>query len=269
MEVRHASWWVVLIALLTLALPFGRAHGQAAAEGTVGTPADAEALARFDAGRLAFEAGRYGDALSDFQRSYELSGRAWLLYNIGETLARLDRREEALSAFESYLRETSGDAPNRAQVESRVAILRRSLEAERAEATEPVGSTLPIDSDEDRGDDSSSGGGADGISSADSDPAPWIVVGVSAALVVAGGVLVGVAASDRAAVESARPPTFYSDAASTADRVPALEGSGGALLGIGVTGVIGGLIWGVVQASGRGDSSVAVDARGVTVRWSL
>ncbi|MFK7998660.1 MAG: hypothetical protein AB8H86_03645, partial [Polyangiales bacterium] len=56
---------------------------------------DVEAQARFTAGEIAFSAGRFEDALSDFQRAYELSERPQLLYNIGLTAYRL--RDDVLA----------------------------------------------------------------------------------------------------------------------------------------------------------------------------
>jgi tetratricopeptide (TPR) repeat protein len=92
------------------------------------TTSDAEARSLFEAGRIAYEAGRYQDSLQHFQRAYELSGRGALLYNIGSCLDRLRRDEEALAAFEQYL--ALGDAaPRRAEVEQRVAILRGNVAA--------------------------------------------------------------------------------------------------------------------------------------------
>lgn len=88
---------------------------------------DAEARSLFEAGRTAFDAGRYADALEYFERSHELSGRSALLYNIGSAADRLRRDEEALRAFERYLQELP-DAPNRSAVQARIQVLRRAVE---------------------------------------------------------------------------------------------------------------------------------------------
>ncbi|AKF04551.1 tetratricopeptide repeat protein [Sandaracinus amylolyticus] len=99
---------------------------------------DVEAQARFESGRLAFESGRYEEALADFRRSYELSQRPLILYNIGIVLDRLRRDAEALDAFERYL-EAVPDAENRADVEARIAILRTQVAA-----PPPVQEAAPI-----------------------------------------------------------------------------------------------------------------------------
>lgn len=126
----HRMCAVCLAVALATAGGVGSAHAQAASEAEV---RDLEARARFESGRLAFEAGRYEEALADFERSYELSGRAIILFNIGLVHDRLRRDQAALDAFERYLAEVPA-APNRAEVEARAAVLRAQL----AESAVPV-----------------------------------------------------------------------------------------------------------------------------------
>ncbi len=90
-----------------------------------------EARTRFEAGRMAFADGRFEDALQSFETAFELSDRPVLLFNIGTSLDRLQRKREAIEAFEHYL-ERVPDASNRAEVESRIGSLRSSVEAEEA-----------------------------------------------------------------------------------------------------------------------------------------
>lgn len=75
--------------------------------------------------------GEYERALSGFQQAYNLSRRPALLYNIGTTLDRLRRDDEALAIFEQFLREDP-ETPNRAEIESRVAQLRAGIQARQA-----------------------------------------------------------------------------------------------------------------------------------------
>lgn len=137
-DARLVSCLVVLALLLASGGASAQADGRARrAAATPASAADEEARARFESGRLAFAAGRYADALSDFRRAYELSQRPVLLYNIGVAADRLRRDQEALEAFERYLREV--EAPdNRAEVEARVVVLREQLAARATPApTEP------------------------------------------------------------------------------------------------------------------------------------
>jgi tetratricopeptide (TPR) repeat protein len=109
-----------LVALMSVGV-VAAAHAQAP-----DASRDAEARGLFEAGRAAFNDGRFEDALGYFRRAYELSGRADLLYNIGNTADRLRREGEALDAFEQYLREVPS-SPNRREVEGRVRVMREHL----------------------------------------------------------------------------------------------------------------------------------------------
>jgi hypothetical protein len=97
---------------------------------------DAEAHALFEAGQLAYTSGRFDDALADFSAAYELSHRADLLYNIGQCHDYLRHDRDALAAFEGYLAAVP-EAPTRAVVEARVAVLRSAVTASTAAAPPP------------------------------------------------------------------------------------------------------------------------------------
>lgn len=74
--------------------------------GPTGEPARAamdEAKALYVAGNRAVEQGRWADALTSFERSYELSGVAAALFNIATTLRALGRHVEARDAFAQLL----------------------------------------------------------------------------------------------------------------------------------------------------------------------
>lgn len=101
---------------------------------------DEQARALFQAGRVAYEAGRYESALEHFRQAYELSGRAGLQYNIGQTADRLRLDEEALAAFELFL-ETVDEHPRIEEVQARVVVLRRTLAAQAAPPPEVVAAT--------------------------------------------------------------------------------------------------------------------------------
>jgi tetratricopeptide (TPR) repeat protein len=107
----------------------------AASSAALAQPADAardeEARNLFQAGRVAFSDGRYDDALSYFEKAYELSGRPELLYNVGTAADRPRRTEQAVAAFEQFLAEVPEDAANRKEVESRVGLLKQELEERR------------------------------------------------------------------------------------------------------------------------------------------
>lgn len=109
------------------------AAGVANAQDVVPSDRDEEARALFEAGRVSYGAGRYDDALDYFERSYELSERPILLFNLASCEERLRLDADAIAHYEAYLEEIP-DAENRGFVEERVAFLRASLAAAAAAA---------------------------------------------------------------------------------------------------------------------------------------
>ncbi len=92
-----------LAAFMTFALAalcFSAAPSDVSAQ----TAQQQEARALYDAGRLAFESGRYPDALSRFEASFEISPLPGTLYSIGVSADQANRRQRAVSAYQDYLR---------------------------------------------------------------------------------------------------------------------------------------------------------------------
>lgn len=73
--------------------------------------------------------------------------------------------------------------------------------------------------------------------------APWIVVGVSGAVAIAGGVILGVALHDVGVVESSKPTTNWSEVEGKYQRTPTLSTVGIVMIGAGIAGVATGLTW--------------------------
>lgn len=64
----------------------------------------------FEKGARLYEARDYAHAYDEFTRSYELTGRAQLLFSRGQALRRLGgRREEAIALFQEYLLKGDGN----------------------------------------------------------------------------------------------------------------------------------------------------------------
>ncbi len=102
---------------------------------------DREARHEFERGRKAYDEGDYRGAWSFFHNAYRLSGRAQLLFNIGQTADRLGHDSEALTAFRMYL-ERLPRADNRRDVENRIRALEERV-ADTGRAPPPPGSSLP------------------------------------------------------------------------------------------------------------------------------
>jgi tetratricopeptide (TPR) repeat protein len=123
----------------------------ASVESAIAADQDREARFLFEAGRTAYDAGRYAEALGHFQRAHELSKRPALLYNVGQAADKLRRDEVALQAFEQYVAEVP-DAHNRAAVEERIRVLReviadRQAAAAAAQATSPTAAAQTMETE--------------------------------------------------------------------------------------------------------------------------
>ncbi|HKP55177.1 MAG TPA: tetratricopeptide repeat protein [Polyangiales bacterium] len=73
--------------------------------------------------------------------------------------------------------------------------------------------------------------------------APWVVVGISGALAIGGGVMLAVTASDISSVEDAMKGTPWSEVEGAYERAPAYSAAGFAMIGVGVAGLATGLTW--------------------------
>jgi hypothetical protein len=82
------------------------------------------------------------------------------------------------------------------------------------------------------------------------DPLPWVVVGASAAVLVAGVVLLAVGRVDAATVEDAPLGTPYEDVREAAERSPILSTTGIVLMAVGAIGTALGIVWAVQTPSG-------------------
>lgn len=233
---------------------------------------DEEAHRRFEAGSLAFQAGRYDDAMDDFQRAYRLSHRPELLYNVGQCADRLRHDAEALEAFEGYLREAGDDASHRTEVEARVAVLRTvvargTTDADTADEHTSDADTTTTTTPSPTGDPTLSP--APVASDGGPDVGGIAITAASGAVLVAGAVLLGIAETDRASVENAAPETHWSSIADAASRGPVLEGVGIGALVAGAIGLTAGLILLTTHDTHEGSVRVGVGPMMVSLSGTL
>lgn len=211
---------------------------------------DSEARVRFEAGRMAFAAERYEDALVDFERAYELSHRPVLLFNIAQSYARLGRNREAVDAYRHFLSEAPEGEAGREEADAQIVLLERAI----AEAPPE-----PIDEEIHEPEPATP-------TARDEDPTTgWVLVGVGGALTIAGAILTGVGLADRAAVESPAPGAAWIDIMEAYDRGPILEAVGFSTLAVGVVGLTVGLI---LALTAPGDAP-PLDRAARALGWSL
>lgn len=97
----------------------------------------AQARQHFEKGKNLYDAGDFAPALAEFKEAFSLKDDPAFLFNMGQCHAKLGNDAAALHAYKSYLRRKP-DAPNRVQVEARIAELEeRQKQADLARATEP------------------------------------------------------------------------------------------------------------------------------------
>ena len=219
---------------------------------------DDEARVLFDEGQSAYESGQFETARARFRRAYVLSGRYQMLFNVGLAELRLENDASALEAFEAYLEHAPEDATNRANVEQRVRVLRemgvvatRSLNEEE-EVVDPVeGASMDV-------------AGTDDAPSAGRPVGAFVLMGVGAAALVAGAVLLPVASNQAADVRDAPDGSRWSELEAQGTKADRMWASGWIAIGAGVAAAGAGLGW--LLSSGDDDVQVSAGLGSVQVR---
>jgi tetratricopeptide (TPR) repeat protein len=98
-------------------------------------PAEADAASLFREAEARYVAGDVAGALESMQRAYDLSGRAELLYNLGELRRELGRCREARREYEAYLERVATGARRERALEA--------LDGLRAQCPEPEAAVPP------------------------------------------------------------------------------------------------------------------------------
>ena len=91
-----------------------------------------QARKHVDGANTHYKLGRFGEALTEYSKAYELFPAAALLFNLGQCHRALGDHARAVFFFEGYLREKP-DAPNRGLVEDLIAECRRAIEKQEVE----------------------------------------------------------------------------------------------------------------------------------------
>jgi tetratricopeptide (TPR) repeat protein len=223
-----------------------------------------EARGAFQAGEAAYRAGRFAEALDYFTRAYELTHEPDLLYNIATVQDRLRHDREAIEAYRAYL-DARPDSSDRANIEARVAILLQALAESEHEPgpRSPTEEALPVASPQPTT--AHLAIPSPGPAASGAGPGPWIMVGGSAAVIVAGLILLIAGQADADTVSGGTRWAAIQDAF---NRAPVLLSTGWVLLGLGAAAVAGGIAWAVL-GGGRGEPSVALGPGSVVVRGSF
>ena len=202
--------------------------------------ADAQARAHFRAGRSLYDLGRFAQAAQEFESAYRLAQRPELLFNAYVAYRDANDLEGAVRSLGAYL-DLVQDAPDRVNLQARLASMSEALEQQRAreaeleaERTRPA---VPPPAPE--------------------GPAvwPWIVMGVGTAMVI-GGMVTGVAGLTEAdALASLCANNLCLPSVGLDERRSTVEALGittDVLLFGGGAIAVAGLVLGIVLNSGRG-----------------
>ena len=131
---RRAWGGLLVLFLLSLASPPARADDPLTLSPDERT---ARAKALFEQGRAHVDLGDYAAATSEFEQAYVLRPLPIFLFNLAELAVYQNHREHALQLYGRYL-QTERDPRERAQVERRIAELRRSLQKNPEPPPEPT-----------------------------------------------------------------------------------------------------------------------------------
>ncbi len=223
---------------------------------------DHEAHGLFDAGAAAFQSGRYDDALGYFQRAYELSHRAQLLFNIGQAADRARHDEVALRAFREYLA-AEPDVANRAEIEGRIRVLEQAVA--QAHASGAQSTTTTASSDAPTSTASSTTTSSNGATPDDGLDVPGLVLIVSGGVVgVAGAIMLGVGVPGLGPVREGETFAETSSRQSTAE---SLTIAGSVALGLGVVAAVIGAVLLATHGSASHASALRLTPGGLTLSF--
>jgi tetratricopeptide (TPR) repeat protein len=126
---------VAMVALVLGALLPNAARAQSEAQ-------KRQAKEHYEKATRLYDVGKYGEAIAEYEQSYLIIGDAALLFNIGQAYRLWDRPEEAIRSYKTYLRQRP-DAPNRADVEKKIADLEKVAEEHKRSGGQPPPETVP------------------------------------------------------------------------------------------------------------------------------
>jgi tetratricopeptide (TPR) repeat protein len=210
------------------------------------TPARAdnvtEAREHFRLGSKLYDLQRYDEAALEYERAYVLKEDPALLFNIGQAYRFAGSPAKAIGAYRAYLRRTPR-APNRAEVEARIAEMQRVLDEQQArqaleqshpeEAKPPAVAPTPAPT--------TSAPAPAPIVAERKQPlklAGIITAAGGLALVATGAALEGVAHSE--ADQFNRPATGAVFDSGAESRIKTFETTGWVLIGVGAAALVGG-----------------------------
>ena len=132
--------WLVLVSILAVShVAWAQKHKKADPEQE---KRDAEARDHYEKGLTHYNLGEFDPAVEEFKKAYELSNAPGLLFNIAQVYRAKEDYKQALYFYRTFLR-LQPEAPNRADVEARIADLERMVAEKQKLQEAPPKETLP------------------------------------------------------------------------------------------------------------------------------
>ena len=91
----------------------------------------------FEAGSKLYDLGKFADAAHEYEEAYKAKSDPALLFNIGQAYRAANKPDDALLAYKAYLR-NAPDAPNRAEVETHILKLQKTIDERQAVKPSPL-----------------------------------------------------------------------------------------------------------------------------------
>ncbi|MCB9707740.1 MAG: hypothetical protein H6714_02965 [Myxococcales bacterium] len=221
------------------------------------------AVVLFERSESLYREGKFSAAAVLLRQAYELEPEPVLLYNMGRALESDGQLKAAADAFQEYLNTTKLNASERRAMEARIHALKQQVdtnarikkerdEAQRrqreAETRLLAERTRPVAPKE-----------ADSIS-----PWPWVIVGIGAAGLAAGGVF-GILAAGKH--KDAQNEPTQAKALELQDSANTLSSASVVMLVTGGIITVGGLTWGLVDIYTQdGDADTPADGTKIALR---
>lgn len=237
-----------LFALVTVGTPM--APRSALAQGD--EAAAEQALQLFDQSKVAYQNGKFDEAIDLLKAAYRLSPEPVLLYNLARAYEGKGMLREAADEYARYL-ETPGEIPDRGAIEAKVKTL-RELADKQEQPTEPPPDPVPPPPEpvppppppEDEGE--------------SINPVPWVIAGVGAVGVGVFGVLGGVALGKNSDAEVAPSQQEVADTRASAEDLA---------LGATIALIVGGVALGAGVGWGIFDLTTADEPGEVSLRLDV
>lgn len=212
-------------ALCILALLCGTAaYAQEAEPADQAADADAQARQLYENGATLYDEGRYEQAITAFEASYELSGRHPLLLNIANAQERLGQLDAAVDTLNDY--RIYADADTQVTLERRIRVLEERIAERPAEPAPAAAAPAPAPAPAPQP--------AEVPATRKTNSVKWVALGTGAAVAGAFGTSTALSYSDGRSARDDGDREAYDSARNLNTLSGVLAGVGGALVVVGI-----------------------------------